>query len=212
MWGSNTNNKNREQALKTKVSSTEFHHCWRGGALHNQRNRAIQKMMRLTPTDFLPSPSKCDRVIWTLSKVGKFMVKSAWEGVTHKNPIQDWHSIVWFSQGAPRWSFIEWLAIWGKLSTCDRLLSWGLSVKHQCVPCVGGLDFGDSSPPFLWVSVFCLVDSGLGRMVFLEQFCILPLSEEVDWAVQHIRGGRDFVMLSINFHLELQFTSYGGTQ
>lgn len=77
--------RNRGQALNTKVSSiiVQGNWCWL-----NQRNRVIQHIMRLTPTDFIPSPSNCDRMIWTLSKDGKFSVKTAWEAIRHKNPFK----------------------------------------------------------------------------------------------------------------------------
>lgn len=90
---------NRGQAFKTKVSTIIDQGVWRWPS---QRNRAILNIMRHTPSDFLPSPSTCDGAIWTLSTDGVFSVKTAWEACRHKNPIQPWHSLIWFSQGVPK--------------------------------------------------------------------------------------------------------------
>lgn len=91
--------------------------------------------MRHTPADFLPNPTVCDRVVWTLSADGLFSVKTAWEACRHRKPFQPWHGIIWFTQEVPRWSYIAWLAVWGRLANRDRLGSWGLSFTPQCVLC-----------------------------------------------------------------------------
>lgn len=104
--------RDRDQALKAKVASIIDQGSW---SWPNQRNMVMQIIWH-TPDKFLSSPSNCDRVVWTLAADGVFSVKSAWEACRHRNPIQNWHKLVWFSQGVPRWSFIAWLAIWGRLS------------------------------------------------------------------------------------------------
>lgn len=50
-----------------------------------------------------------------------------------------WHKHVWFQQSVPRRSVIQWLAILGRLSTKDRLQSWGVIVDGSCVQCKGVL-------------------------------------------------------------------------
>ncbi|KAI8542252.1 hypothetical protein RHMOL_Rhmol08G0124200 [Rhododendron molle] len=103
-------------ALRAKVASIIDEGQWKWPRI---RNRAVLSIIRNTPGNFLPSTSDCDKVVWTLTANGSFSVKSAWEACRKCNPIQPWSSLVWFSQGVPHWSFIEWLAILGRLSTRD---------------------------------------------------------------------------------------------
>ncbi|KAG7568298.1 Reverse transcriptase domain [Arabidopsis thaliana x Arabidopsis arenosa] len=49
-------------------------------------------------------------------------------------------SSVWFKEAVPRYSFITWLAIQGRLPTKDRLRSWGLNVTAECVLCSDGIE------------------------------------------------------------------------
>ena len=46
---------------------------------------------------------------------------------------QEWHQLVWFSQGLPHYSFITWLAIRNRLATGARMRSWGLF--QPCLLC-----------------------------------------------------------------------------
>lgn len=95
-----------------------------GSGLGREAGKFVD-IMRHTPADFLPSPSHYDKVLWSPSD-GLFSVKSAHEACRHRFPIQPWHALVWFNQGVPRWSFIEWLAVWGRLSPKDRMVGTGL--------------------------------------------------------------------------------------
>lgn len=46
---------------------------------------------------------------------------------------QRWSRIVWFNQGIPRFVFIMWLAVKGRLPTGVRTRCWGLI--HSCLLC-----------------------------------------------------------------------------
>lgn len=63
----------------------------------------------------------------------KFSATSTWSQLRHVKPTQVRHSIVWFSQGLPRYSFITWLAIRDRLATGARMRSWGFS--QPCLLC-----------------------------------------------------------------------------
>lgn len=46
----------------------------------------------------------------------------------------DWDKLIWFLMAIPKhvfFSFFLWLAVKEYLSTGDRLLKWGLKVKHN---------------------------------------------------------------------------------
>lgn len=40
--------------------------------------------------------------------------------------------LVWFSHQVPTWSFISWMACWGKLATKDRLANWEITNEVTC--------------------------------------------------------------------------------
>ncbi|XP_058202567.1 uncharacterized protein LOC131317001 [Rhododendron vialii] len=76
--------------------------------------------------------SKEDEVVWTLTPNGCYLAKSAWMALRNKAPTVDWAHMVWHKKYVPRWSFILWVALLGSLSTKDRLMEWGTSIKFKC--------------------------------------------------------------------------------
>ena len=52
-----------------------------------------------------------------------------------KGQSQVWADIVWFSGTVPRYSFILWLAVQNRLSTQDKLISYGIIQATHCVFC-----------------------------------------------------------------------------
>ena len=56
-----------------------------------------------------------------------------WQQLRIKREIVPWSKVVSFSQGIPRYSFLTWLAVKNKLSTGDRMRSWG--VQQHCTLC-----------------------------------------------------------------------------
>ncbi|KAI8569247.1 hypothetical protein RHMOL_Rhmol02G0263700 [Rhododendron molle] len=61
-------------------------------------------------------------------------------GIRSKAPDVGWWPMVWYKKHVPRWSFILWLAILGRLSTKDRLHKWGIINDSFCVLCCGGVE------------------------------------------------------------------------
>ncbi|XP_058185558.1 uncharacterized protein LOC131302775 [Rhododendron vialii] len=114
-----------------------------------------------------------------------FSAKSVWEACRHRNSFQPWYSVVWSSQGMPRWSFIMWLAVLGILSTKDRLVNWGLVVPPLCSFCLTDTEshsylfFDCQFSSLVWKQV--LTRNGIARP-------IEPLAQELDWAVHHRKG------------------------
>ncbi|XP_058189339.1 uncharacterized protein LOC131306925 [Rhododendron vialii] len=173
---------NRGLALRAKVASIIDQGQWKWPRI---RNRAVLSIIRNTPEIFLPSTSDCDKVVWTLTFDGSFSVKSTWEACRKRNTIQPWYSLVWFSQGVLRWSFIEWLAILGRLSTRDRLFSWGVVVSPQCVLCMDDVESHDH------LLFACHFSSDIRKQIRTHNGihkAVLPLSLEVAWAVQSYAG------------------------
>ncbi|XP_058183541.1 uncharacterized protein LOC131301336 [Rhododendron vialii] len=76
-----------------------------------------------------------DSVIWVPHPSGIFTIKSAWEAIREKFPIQPRFKVIWGSHNVPRWSFILWLAALHRLSTKDRLRNWGMALDALCCLC-----------------------------------------------------------------------------
>ena len=47
----------------------------------------------------------------------------------------DWSRGVWFSKGTPKFAFITWLAMRGRLSTMDMIMKWSQGVDAASVLC-----------------------------------------------------------------------------
>lgn len=75
--------------------------------------------------------------MWTLTSNGQFTIAFLWDKLRTPFPKVLWHKVVWFSGHIPKCSFITWLAIQNRLSTADRLVSFGLHHSPQCSLCQG---------------------------------------------------------------------------
>ena len=85
----------------------------------------------------LPPPdcSRQDKVLW--DGASNFSIKRVWNSIRSPSQRVDWSHLVWFKYHVPRHSFILWLAIKGRLSTQDRLLSFGILDHMSCFLCQG---------------------------------------------------------------------------
>ncbi|KAI8533301.1 hypothetical protein RHMOL_Rhmol11G0286700 [Rhododendron molle] len=126
---------NLGRSLNAKVSSIIYQGGWRWPRL---RNAAIREVIANTEGGLLPDISKEDEVVWTLTPNGCYSAKSAWMALRNRAPTVDWAHMVWHKQYVPRWSFILWVALLGRLSTIDRLMEWGVTNAKDCVLCYGG--------------------------------------------------------------------------
>ncbi|CAL9235577.1 unnamed protein product [Arabidopsis halleri] len=72
-----------------------------------------------------------------------FSSKETWEQLRTHSPLVPWNKVVWFKEAVPRFSFITWLAMKGRLPTKDRLRSWGLTLPAACVLCSNGIENHD---------------------------------------------------------------------
>ncbi|KAI8567999.1 hypothetical protein RHMOL_Rhmol02G0164200 [Rhododendron molle] len=93
--------------LFAKVSSIIHNGAWQWP---RPRSAITKEIVSNFDPSLIPNVSVPDCVRWTLCKYG-------------------------FSHHVPRWAFIEWLALLGRLSTKDRLYSWGVVSDQRCVLC-----------------------------------------------------------------------------
>ncbi|KAM7256893.1 hypothetical protein ACFE04_012634 [Oxalis oulophora] len=75
-----------------------------------------------------------DRIVWLAHKSGCFTIKSAWEA-REKRPHVCWNKLIWGQNRNPRYNFVAWLALQGKLTTKTRLYKWGICPDNKCVLC-----------------------------------------------------------------------------
>ncbi|GKA66743.1 putative RNA-directed DNA polymerase, partial [Tanacetum coccineum] len=88
--------------------------------------------------------SSCDKLEWRTSAglVKPFTVSNVWECIrTHYDAVT-WHDVVWFPNCVPRYSFLLWLVIHGRLKTQDLLRHWDVNVAlvASCPLCEGQSD------------------------------------------------------------------------
>ncbi|XP_060200123.1 uncharacterized protein LOC132628355 [Lycium barbarum] len=96
-----------------------------------------------------------------------------------------WRRLVCNNLGAPKWTFILYLAISRRLLTTDRLGKWGMIEDQKCPlyddanETTDHLFFGCSYSTDVWKSL--LIWQGISRS-------LMEWNEEIDWAVTNARG------------------------
>lgn len=78
-----------------------------------------------------------DTCLWrrALGFKTKFSTKETWNIVRVASPQNSWLCGIWFSKATPRYAFVTWLAVLGRLSTMDRIARWNQGVDPMCVLC-----------------------------------------------------------------------------
>ncbi|XP_056842877.1 uncharacterized protein LOC130495492 [Raphanus sativus] len=64
-----------------------------------------------------------------------FSSKETWEYIRVKHQLCNWHHAVWFKYSTPKYSFILWTAMKGRLATGERMRSWSGNTNVACVLC-----------------------------------------------------------------------------
>ncbi|KAG5517678.1 hypothetical protein RHGRI_038161 [Rhododendron griersonianum] len=104
------------RATTAKVASIIQNGVW---VWPNPRCAITRQIVASTEFSLMPNPLAPDSVRWLLHKSRVYTTKSAWHALRTKYPVVPWSKCVWFPSHVPHWSFIEWLAILGRLSTKD---------------------------------------------------------------------------------------------
>ena len=69
-----------------------------------------------------------------------FSSKGTWEAIRVKHQLCHWSKVVWFKYATPKYAFILWLAMKGRLATGDRMIHWNGSTNTSCVLCTEPLE------------------------------------------------------------------------
>ncbi|XP_048604689.1 uncharacterized protein LOC125582176 [Brassica napus] len=84
-----------------------------------------------------------DISLWRNSK-GKcmktFSTSETWQNIREKHTLCSWYSAVWFKHATPKYAFITWMVMLGRLSTGDRMKNWNANVDASCVLCNNPLE------------------------------------------------------------------------
>nr|GEX07717.1 hypothetical protein [Tanacetum cinerariifolium] len=88
---------------------------------------------------------KKDELIWKSrdGKECKFSVKQACEDLSCCYNAVKWKNLVWFSQNIPKHAFILWMAILNKMTTQDKVRTWGSTDVMRCPLCCNDMDSHD---------------------------------------------------------------------
>lgn len=79
-----------------------------------------------------------DIPIWRNDK-GKykksFSTKSTWLSIRDSHQQCHWNQAIWFKHATPKYSFISWIAMRGRLATRDRMQYWNGNADVSCALC-----------------------------------------------------------------------------
>ena len=78
-----------------------------------------------------------DKTMWKdqNGNLVEFSTKQVWMKLSQQNEEVAWNKVVWFTQGNPRYAFVLWMAIKGRLQTQDRLMIWNSNKDMKCSLC-----------------------------------------------------------------------------
>lgn len=70
----------------------------------------------------------------------KFSTKETWMCIRERHLQCYWHQAVWFKHATPKFSFITWLAMRGRLATGERMQYWNGNTDVSCILCRNPLE------------------------------------------------------------------------
>lgn len=101
-----------------------------GWSIRGQRSRHYHDLYTtIIDQPVLAPQNGKDAVLWKFGDDDyhdSFSTSKTWEQIRNKREPVGWSKVIWFTLGVPRFSFITWLAVKNRLSTGDRMRSWGM--------------------------------------------------------------------------------------
>ncbi|CAA7042995.1 unnamed protein product [Microthlaspi erraticum] len=118
------------------VSSACHNGAW---LLSRGRHPILQLLRACVPANTPPSLSSLpDIYLWRNGPSrtpGKFSSSQTWTSLHPPAPSVPWYKLIWQKDRIPKHAFISWILMRDRLSTRDRLISWGLDVPNRCLLC-----------------------------------------------------------------------------
>lgn len=78
--------------------------------------------------------------MWQGTLLTQLKIWHIWDTIRFRRQEASWHHLVWHKLKILRYAHHQCLVCLGRISTLDRLASFGLQVKNHCYLCVGGLE------------------------------------------------------------------------
>ncbi|XP_060195314.1 uncharacterized protein LOC132624570 [Lycium barbarum] len=100
------------------------------GTIFHQASWVIKKILKATKYVEHIGLREADLVTWE-----QFSIKAIYMKLSGEFQRVPWRRLVCNNGGAPRWLFILFLAIWGKILTRDRLPKRGCTENTSCALC-----------------------------------------------------------------------------
>lgn len=57
--------------------------------------------------------------------------------------VKEWHNLIWFSGGTPKYSFHLWMTTMNRLSRGDRMINWNNGSISSCIFCIEPIETRD---------------------------------------------------------------------
>ncbi|XP_010495255.1 PREDICTED: uncharacterized protein LOC104772322 [Camelina sativa] len=76
-----------------------------------------------------------DEALWKGREAGyrkKFITKDTWSLIRIPHPTFESHKVIWFPYATPKYAFITWLLVKGRLSTGDKMQRWNTWANTGC--------------------------------------------------------------------------------
>ena len=70
----------------------------------------------------------------------EFSTRETWLNIREKYHLCSWHPAVWFKHSTPKYAFVTWMVMHGRLTTGDRMRSWNINDDASCVLCQDPLE------------------------------------------------------------------------
>ncbi|GJU64196.1 reverse transcriptase zinc-binding domain-containing protein [Tanacetum coccineum] len=123
-----------------RASSSSGMRCGCGRATKDRR--VDRSMDSFHNQDNIVLGNQKDELVWRCKKgkESQFSVKQAYEDLRNQKEEVTWSRLVWFSQNIPKHAFVLWMAIQNKLTTQDKIKSWGSFDMMMCPLCQQDMD------------------------------------------------------------------------
>ncbi|CAL1376155.1 unnamed protein product [Linum trigynum] len=126
-----------------------------------------------------------ESLAWDNRVLPRYSVKLVWKAIRESQEEVDWYKVVWGKPFSPKHSLLLWLVILNRITTKEKLQSWGLTDDSSCGLCPGGIETRDH----------LFSGCSYGRSVFvavLSKFCRFPecstWQDQLQWAIRQWAG------------------------
>lgn len=188
--------------LSSSVAQASSNGIWSLPRGRHQIVRLLRQTLTLDPPS--ASNTQPDVYLWQNDlngTPGLFSASKTWASLHPSPPPVAWHKTVWFKERIPKQAFIVWVLMWDRLSTRDKLLSWGISVPSDCILC------GTSPETSSHLFFECSYSSEVWLSFFMHPLLSPPTSYTA--ALLWLRSCSSNPKLKVICHLLYQTTIYG---